>query len=54
MDLRFAGCRCRWRCLPAALWRRGLLPIKALPQVLNPDKGYWNTSNNYLIPQGWP
>lgn len=32
----------------------GLLPIKALPHVLNPDKGYWNTSNNYLIPQGWP
>ena len=32
----------------------GLLPIKALPHVLNPDKGYWNTSNNYLIPPGWP
>lgn len=32
----------------------GLLPIKALPHVLNPDKGYWNTSNNYLIPRGWP
>ena len=32
----------------------GLLPIKELPHVLNPDKGYWNTSNNYLIPWGWP
>ena len=33
---------------------KGLLPIKELPHVLNPDKGYWNTSNNYLIPRGWP
>ena len=33
---------------------KGLLPIKLLPHVLNPDKGYWNTSNNYLIPRGWP
>lgn len=33
---------------------KGLLPIKSLPHVLNPDKGYWNTSNNYMIPQGWP
>jgi penicillin amidase len=32
----------------------GYLPIKALPHVLNPDKGFWNTSNNYLIPAGWP
>ena len=32
----------------------GYLPIKALPHVLNPDKGFWNTSNNYLIPPGWP
>lgn len=32
----------------------GLLPVKALPHVLNPAKGYWNTSNNYLIPRGWP
>jgi penicillin amidase len=22
--------------------------------VLNPEKGFWNTSNNYLIPPGWP
>jgi penicillin G amidase len=28
----------------------GYLPIKALPQVLNPEKGFFNTSNNYLIP----
>ncbi|MGH9664378.1 MAG: penicillin acylase family protein, partial [Bryobacteraceae bacterium] len=32
----------------------GYLPIKALPHVLNPTKGFWNTSNNYLIPPGWP
>jgi penicillin amidase len=25
-----------------------------LPNVLNPEKGFWNTSNNYLIPAGWP
>jgi penicillin amidase len=31
----------------------GYLPIKALPHVLNPDKGFFNTSNNYLIPPGW-
>ena len=22
--------------------------------MLNPQKGFWNTSNNYLIPPGWP
>ena len=32
----------------------GYLPIKALPHVLNPKKGYFNTSNNYLIPPDWP
>jgi penicillin amidase len=32
----------------------GYLPIKALPHVLNPEKGFFNTSNNYLIPLGWP
>jgi penicillin amidase len=32
----------------------GYLPIKALPHVVNPEKGYFNTSNNYLIPPGWP
>ncbi len=32
----------------------GYLPIRALPHVLNPEKGFWNTSNNYLIPPGWP
>ena len=32
----------------------GYLPIKALPHVLNPRKGFFNTSNNYLIPPGWP
>jgi penicillin amidase len=32
----------------------GYLAIEALPHVLNPAKGYWNTSNNYLIPPHWP
>jgi len=32
----------------------GYLPIKALPHVENPEKGFFNTSNNYLIPPGWP
>ena len=32
----------------------GFLPIKALPHVLNPEKGFYNTSNDYQIPRGWP
>lgn len=32
----------------------GFLPIKQLPHVKNPDKGYYNTSNEYQIPRGWP
>jgi penicillin amidase len=32
----------------------GFLPIQALPHVLNPDKGFYNTSNEYQIPRGWP
>jgi penicillin amidase len=32
----------------------GFLPIKALPHVLNPEKGFYNTSNEYQIPPGWP
>jgi penicillin G amidase len=37
----------------------GLLPIKDLPHILDPDKGYYNTSNDYQIPTGnlatsWP
>ena len=32
----------------------GFLPIKELPHVKNPDKGYYNTSNEYQIPRGWP
>lgn len=31
----------------------GLLPVKDLPHTLNPAKGFWNTSNNYLLPAGW-
>jgi penicillin amidase len=32
----------------------GFLPIKQLPHVLNPEKGFYNTSNDYQIPPGWP
>jgi penicillin amidase len=32
----------------------GFLPIKALPHVLNPEKGFYNTSNDFQIPRGWP
>jgi penicillin amidase len=32
----------------------GYLPIKALPNALNPAKGFYNTSNEYQIPPGWP
>jgi penicillin G amidase len=32
----------------------GFLPIKALPHVENPEKGFFNTSNNYVIPPNWP
>ncbi|HWF84048.1 MAG TPA: penicillin acylase family protein, partial [Vicinamibacterales bacterium] len=31
----------------------GYLPIKALPHVVNPPKGYWATANNYLFPPGY-
>ena len=32
----------------------GFLPIQSLPHAFNPAKGFWNTSNEYLIPPGWP
>ena len=32
----------------------GYLPIKALPSVLNPEKGYFGTANNYTVPDGYP
>ena len=32
----------------------GYLPIKALPNVVNPDKGYYATANNYLFPNHYP
>lgn len=31
----------------------GYLPIPELPHTLNPTAGFFNTSNNYLIPPGW-
>jgi penicillin amidase len=32
----------------------GYLPIQALPHVVNPDKGYFGTANNYMVPDGYP
>jgi len=32
----------------------GYLPIKALPHVENPEKGFWATANNYLFPLDYP
>lgn len=32
----------------------GFLPVKALPAVVNPDKGFWATANNALVPDGYP
>jgi penicillin amidase len=32
----------------------GYLPIKALPHVKNPDKGFFVTANNYLFPNDYP
>ncbi|MDA1315354.1 MAG: penicillin acylase family protein [Acidobacteria bacterium] len=32
----------------------GFLPIKALPNVLNPEKGFYGTANNYTVPDGYP
>jgi penicillin amidase len=31
----------------------GFLPVKDLPHVLNPDKGYYNTSNDYQLPPNY-
>lgn len=32
----------------------GFLPIKALPGVENPEKGFFATANNYLFPRDYP
>ncbi len=32
----------------------GFLAPKLLPNVFNPEKGFYNTSNEYQIPRGWP
>jgi len=32
----------------------GYLPIKALPHVLNPEKGFFATANNYTVPDRYP
>jgi penicillin G amidase len=31
----------------------GFLPIKQLPHAVNPDKGFYNTSNDYQVPKGY-
>ncbi len=31
----------------------GYLPVQALPRIKNPDKGYWGTANNYMVPDGY-
>ena len=32
----------------------GYLPIQSLPHVYNPEKGYWATANENLIPENYP
>ena len=32
----------------------GYLPIKALPNLLNPEEGFYGTANNYTVPDGYP
>lgn len=32
----------------------GFLPIRALPHVVDPPQGFWNTSNEALVPEGYP
>ena len=32
----------------------GYLPISALPSVVNPEKGFYGTANNYTVPDGYP
>ena len=32
----------------------GYLPISALPGVVNPEKGFYGTANNYTVPDGYP
>lgn len=32
----------------------GFLQPKLLPNAFNPEKGFYNTSNEYQIPRGWP
>ena len=32
----------------------GYLPIKALPNLVNPETGYYGTANNYTVPDGYP
>ncbi len=31
----------------------GYLPIQALPRVKNPEKGFWGTANNFMVPDDY-
>ena len=31
----------------------GFLPIQALPNLVNPEKGFYGTANNYTVPDGY-
>ena len=32
----------------------GFLPIQALPNVVNPEQGFYGTANNYTVPDNYP
>ncbi len=32
----------------------GYAPIKSLPHILNPKKGFWHTANYYNVPENYP
>ena len=46
-ELRAGWCRCR---AMAAMNGTAFCPSSELPHVMNPDKGFYNTSNEYQIP----
>lgn len=33
---------------------KGFLPVKDMPHVYNPDKGFWATANENLVPKDYP
>jgi len=32
----------------------GYVPVKSMPHILNPEKGYWQTANQINVPEGYP